>query len=141
MKLYSFPIVLKIFIKILYQNLNEVLKAKANKIEQIFNILGEILFNNWLSKPLFLKPSLYGLISNNEISNLKSVLNEFSKLVGIIMNGGKIHGIQKWTWIYYFKDFIDEKLIARNKLINDLIAYEIPSNFCFIIFRYWYHRW
>ena len=105
-----------------------VIPESEHKSERITNILGEVLYLSCFSKPLFLQPSLFGLISNNEIEKLKHVLKEFSKFVEIIMSGGKIHGALKKTWIYHFKDYISEKHKARNNFINNLISYEIPGN-------------
>lgn len=101
----------------------------SNKKYQTFvkSILVEMVYSKWLLVPLFVQPTLFGIIRNNDVSETRDILLEFSKLIKLILKQRKLSGNSIHSWTSLFTEFIEERFAEGQQFAETILSFKAPD--------------
>ena len=122
------PISIRLICKLIYEELVSLSGlSEEQKKQRALGILSDIIYSNWLITPLFLQPTAYGLIKNNDMNLLFRVLLDLSKIVAHVIKGIHIYGPHMLTWMWMFSEYIEKNSVYGSKFLNSIINVNVPK--------------
>lgn len=123
-----FPPIIKIYCALVRKYLQKYLDMSVQKNQDLVQgIVVEMVYSKWLFYPLFLQPTFYGIIRNNDVNEIHYILLEFSKLIKLILKHKKLAGASMYSWTALFTEFVDERFEEGQQFADTILGFEAPE--------------